>query len=273
MITALASLSRGAKAAVFFKTIHSEVLLMKTYEHSFTLRVSDCDGNNRWRPGSLLVELQEIAGYHSAAMGFGREALLEKGIVWVLARTALRMDRYPCSGEKLTVTTYHRPARHRLYPRFFLIRDGAGDLIGTASTLWVLMDVETRQGVSPDRLDARFPDNSDLPEPMPLPGSIPALEGETLVLPSHAVYTDLDPNGHVNNTRYVDWLCNILGIETLRDNRIADLTVHYNTEIRPGQEISLRLTRAGSRFHLAGFSGDNPEKASFEIGGCLASVL
>ena len=91
---------------------------MDMLENTFTLRVAECDLRGAWRPGAILTELQEAAGLHSAALGCGREALLGVGAAWVVSRLALQMDRYPLYGEKITVRTFHGPARHSLFPRY-----------------------------------------------------------------------------------------------------------------------------------------------------------
>lgn len=36
-------------------------------------------------------------------------------------------------------------------------------------------------------------------------------------------YSDFDVNGHVNNTKYLAWLCDALGFDALRGAYIGDL--------------------------------------------------
>ena len=81
------------------------------------------------------------------------------------------------------------------------------------------------------------------------------------------MYTDLDVNGHVNNTKYADWACNRLGVDVLRENDVSALTVNYQAELRPGQEISLHLTREGTRFRMAGYHED---RLHIDLGGVLS---
>ena len=243
---------------------------MKSLEKNISLRISECDFCNTWRPGAILTELQEIAGAHSAALGNGREELLHSGLAWVVSRLELRMERYPVSGETVSLETFHRPHRHRFFPRFFILRDEAGRSIGRASSLWLLMDLETRQSVNADRLVSAMPDNSDLPEPLPLPGSIRSLSAPEKVIPWQALYTDLDPNGHVNNTKYADWLCNALGIDCMAAHQLSSLTIHFNSEVRPGQPLSLHLRQEENCVQLIGM---HEEKPAFEIGALLVSRL
>ncbi len=240
--------------------------MMKTLEKELTLRVSECDVNGRWRPGAMLLELQEAAGDHSSAMGCGRETLGRMGLAWVVVRLELRVNRYPCFGEKLTIRTFHRPARHRFFPRFFEALDAEGRTILQGSSLWLLMDLETRQSVAADRLPQPLTDNSDLPEPMPLPGGIAAVDAEAEKMTRVAVYSDLDANGHVNNTRYVDWLCDALGTAVLTEHPLERVTVHFDHEIRPDEAVELCLQREGTRFELRGLVG---EHTAFHAGGTL----
>ena len=242
---------------------------MKQMEKEFRLRVSECGANNLWRPGAILTEMQEIAGAHCDAVGCGREKLREEGIAWVVTRMSLHMERYPRMGETVRLKTFHRPVRHRFFPRYFEFLDQDGQRLGEASSLWLLMDLETRQSVAADRLPVPLPDNRDMPEIMPLPGNIRQLDAPETVIPRRAQYTDLDSNGHVNNTKYADWLCDALGMETMGIGRIDDLLIHYNSEILPDQEVELRLRREGPLFQLSGMRGD---QIAFELGGRMREI-
>lgn len=239
---------------------------MNYWEKTITLRSGECDMNGKWRPGAMLVELQEAAGEHSTSIGCGRETLVLEGIVWVVVRMEIQMNRYPCFGERVTIRTFHRPTRHRFFPRYFQMWDEKGELLGVGSSLWLLMDLESRQSVSADRLPVPLPDNSDMPEPLPLPGGVKAVAGEEKIIPISAVYTDLDVNGHVNNTRYADWLCNALGVQSMTAHPIRQLLIHFDHEIRPEQQVTLHLRQAGLQYQM---TGTHDGQTAFEIGGTL----
>ena len=239
---------------------------MKSYQENIFLRTCDCDVNGQWRPSAVLTAMQELSGTHCALLGCGRDDLLKKGIVWILARSEVQMSRYPNLGETVTVQTFHKPVRLRFFPRYYIFKDAAGEVIGKAGTLWLLMDLKTRQTIPAGDIAALLPDNSDLAAPMALPATVGQLQGDETVTLYDPVYTDLDVNGHVNNTRYADWLCNALGVENMTAFAPQSLILNYNAEVLPGQHVELRLTRQGLAYRLAGFHGD---KLAFEIGGQL----
>lgn len=239
---------------------------MHEVSRTIRLRVSECDLANRWRLGAAMIEMQEIAGEQSEKLGCGRSALLEEGLAWVASRMEIRMNRYPVYGEEITLRTFYRPQRHRLFPRYFQFFGADGELLGQASSLWLLMDLNTRQSVDASLLPRPLPDNSDAPEPLPLPGGIVPLDAPEEPLIREIRYTDLDSNGHVNNTKYADWLCDALGTETLEKHPLERFVIHYDSEIRPGQPVELRLQRADLKFRMIGI---HDGRTAFSVGGTL----
>ena len=238
-----------------------------TYEETFRLLTRDCDLTGSWRPGAILEVMQETAGTHSLLLGCGRDALLEKGIVWVLSRCELHMSRYPKMGESVLVRTFPVAARRCFFPRYFLFMDAAGNLIGSAGTLWILLDLNTRRMLpSGAPVAGLIPDNNDLSVPMNLPATVGILQGEEFVTRLLPCYTDLDVNGHVNNTKYADWLCNALGISLMKQYEPETVLLNYNHEILPDQEVTLHRVLSGNRFRLTGFVDS---AVAFDIGGNL----
>ena len=240
--------------------------LPKTYCEKTLLLSRDCDLGGLWKPSAILTAMQETAGLHSHILGCGRETLVQKGVVWVLTRCEVQMEKEARMGSRLSIETFPMPLRRWFFPRYFVFRDDAGAQVGAAGTLWVLFDLEKRCMVAPGDVAGAIPDNSDLTPPLGVPGPVPRLTGETAASARTPVYSELDVNGHVNNARYADWLCDALGLETLRDLRVRDMRLSYAAEIRPGQEMDLTLTRDGLAFHL---TGAHEGKVHFEIGGEL----
>lgn len=239
---------------------------IKVYRETLPIRTCDCDMMGTWRPSAILTAMQEIAGAHSEALGCGRNALLQNGIVWVLTRSEVKMDRYPVIGDRVQAETFPMANRRWFFPRYYLFKNAQGDALGCAATLWALLDIRERRMVPPGDVAACIPDNSDLTAPMGLPGTVDVVAGEETVRSRMPAYFDLDVNGHVNNTRYADWACDALGIEEMRANCLASFRVNYDAEVLPHQEIKIHTQRDGLYFRVAGYHGD---KLHFEMGGEL----
>ena len=240
--------------------------MMKTCEETITLRPRDCDLNDAWRPSSILASMQDISAEHALLLGCGREELLKKNIVWVLSRMELHMDRYPRGGEQIKLVTFPTPTRLSFFPRYYIMTDAHGEMIGKAGSLWLLMDIQTRRLMPAGDVARLIPDNRDLSVPMRLPAAVGALQGEEFVSTVRPLYTDLDVNGHVNNTRYADWLCNAMGIDMMRRFELESIIINYNHEVLPEQTVTLRRILRGNEFRL---QGESDGKVAFEIGGLL----
>ena len=245
--------------------------LPKTYCEKTLLLSRDCDLGGLWKPSAILTAMQETAGMHSHILGCGRETLVQKGFVWVLTRCEVQMEKEARMGSRLSIETFPMPLRRWFFPRYFVFRDEEGAQVGAAGTLWVLFDLEKRCMVAPGDVAGAIPDNSDLTPPLGVPGPVPRLTtGGTLESARTPVYSELDVNGHVNNARYADWLCDALGLEVMREYRVKTMRLSYAAEIRPGQAMELRLTRDGLAYHL---TGAHEGKTHFEIGGELEKRL
>jgi acyl-ACP thioesterase len=57
-------------------------------------------------------------------------------------------------------------------------------------------------------------------------------------------YSLLDQNGHMNNTRYMDWVDDLLPSGFHKDHRVQEFTLCYMNEAREGDEISLQFELA-----------------------------
>ena len=230
--------------------------MLKTYRESILVRTCDCDMSGRMSVSRIFAFLQEGAGVHAHLLGCGRDVMLKNGIVWVLARSELHMDRYPAVGETLCMETFPMPNRRWFFPRYFILTDEAGLVLGKAATLWLLMDFKTRAMAPPDLALTYLPDNSDLDAPLPFPGNVTPVYGEAQLSVRKPEYSDIDVNLHVNNTRYGDWLCDALGMKVMRRREIARLLIHYQREIKPEQEIRLSLQCNGDAARMTGIHED-----------------
>ena len=240
---------------------------MDSYMEKMVLRACNCDMGGLWRPGAVLETMQESAGGDCDRLELGRPVLDAMGIAWVASRYRVELRRAPRIREEICVETFAMAPRHLFYPRMFVFRDAAGEVVGGAYSLWLLMDVNTRRAVRGGEAFVRLPQNADAVPPVAAPGTVRPLEAQAEVHDFTPSYCDFDLNGHVNNTRYLDWCCNALGVEALRDRYIAAFDINYDSEVLPGARLRTELAREGDRFTFCGYEG---EKRCFAIGGELA---
>lgn len=234
------------------------------YTETLEIRACHCDMQGIWKPSSILESMQETAGVHSAQLGLVRDVMDQMGIAWVVTRLKVEFSRVPHVGEKVIIETYPTLNRHLFFPRSHVFRMEDGTEIGHANSLWVTMDITSRKIVKNEFVVSKMPENADLQMALPMPATVRLPEGEHQIQHMIPQYTDLDQNVHVNNTKYLDWCCNAIGLERMKDCCISAFDVNYDAEIRPGCEIQTQLSVEKDGFVFCGFEG---EKRHFGVSG------
>ena len=207
------------------------------YRQTFTLTDLEVDRFCKLKLSSLLFYAQEVAGKHSALLGSDYDTLAMKKLFWAVTRHKVQITRLPTLGEAITVETWPMPTTRVAFPRALAAYDAQGNELFRSISLWVLMDPESRAMVLPGKSGVDVVGLLTGTE-LSVPHSIvpKALRNST----GRAVtYTCLDRNGHMNNTRYLDWVADLLPSDFHRDHTPKELVICYASEALENQEITL----------------------------------
>lgn len=222
---------------------------MELYGKEYTLLASDVDPCRRLRLSTLFTWLQEAAIAHTTLLGMGREKTLDKGYLWVVTMQEVRVDRLPVYDERVTLTSWPGEMMHVFYPRYCKLTGERGETLLTAASLWTLIDQGSRRMVFPEETGVTIPGVRTGEEP-PMPRAPRLLE--TAGTHSFTVpysYTDL--NGHMNNTRYLDLMEDVMPAD-LRQRAIRSLAAEFSGEAPAGTKLRLSLGREGNTCTLLG---------------------
>ena len=207
------------------------------YQQNFHINDAAVDCFGRLKPSMLLFYVQEVSGIHASTLGAGFDALMEKNLFWAILRTRVQITRLPHSGETIRVETWPMPTTRVAYPRSVVAYDEEGKECFRSISLWVLMDLDTRNMILPGKSGISVVGTlrgTELAAPNSLvPKSLNVSRSRTVC------FTDLDRNGHMNNTRYLDWIDDLLPSAFHRQHEIREFTVCYLSEAREGQELRL----------------------------------
>jgi len=204
-------------------------------EFQVTDLVTDCFG--RVKPSAILYYLQEAAGQHSNLLGAGWDVLSEKGLFWAVTRHKVQISRLPQLGETITVRTWPMPTTRVAYPRAAAAYDSQGQELFRAISLWVLMDKESRQLILPGKSGVEVAGMLCGTE-LTLPRSLAPIKLESNTLRT-VTYSCLDRNGHMNNTRYLDWVDDLLPSGFHGSHMAREFTVCYANEALEGQTLQM----------------------------------
>lgn len=225
------------------------------FETQKTIRVADADVEERWRQDAIFVEMQETASMHDLGTDRDYSALREKGLAWILSRVEVNMQRYPKIGETARIITWPGVERMGICPRYFDFYVGE-EKVGHASTIWALMDISQRKMITPKDACVRMDYDADAPK-YPFPRSIKHMnDAEKRSVSYIPKYTDIDSNGHFNNTRYVAFVTDQFDVEKHRKMDIENISINYSKEIVAGENISVDIYERDNANTVFGYSGE-----------------
>ena len=209
------------------------------FEQAVTITDNEVNAHNRLKLSALLYYAQETAGAHCQKMGYDRDSLTEKNLFWAVLRHRVLIHRLPGAGETITVRTWPMPVTRAAYPRAVRAFDSEGNVLFELVSLWVLMDRTSRVMVLPAKSGVDVPGTILGDEPA-APGSI--VPGTHQNTASWLISVqDLDINGHVNNTKYLDPVETLTGTVNLTEAP-KEMTICYLAEAHIGEALTLHYT-------------------------------
>ena len=178
------------------------------------------------------TELITVAAEHAGLAKKDAERVINAALDAITAALAagdkVQITRLPMIGETITLETWPMPTTRVAYPRSTIAYDAQGNELFRSISIWVLMDQENRSMILPGKSGLNFSGlvrGGELATPgslMPKP-----LENQS----SHRVaYTDLDRNGHANNTKYLDWIDDLLPSAFHAGHSAREFTICYHHE-------------------------------------------
>jgi len=207
------------------------------FRKQFTLYGNDCDCFGRVKPSTILGMMQEAAGEQCAGWHMSWEEMAEKNLFWAITRQTVSITRLPRAYETITIETWPMPASRVAFPRSTVAYDAEGKELFRCIALWILMDLTTRAMVLPGKSGIDFPGwtlGGELPSPRSLtPKDLPASTERKVR------FGQLDRNGHMNNTKYLEWAMDLLPGSFHAEHPLKEFTVCYLNESREGDRVTL----------------------------------
>jgi len=230
------------------------------YQMNTQVRDYECDSRERLKMGFLLKFIQQISGEHLYSLGLPYDTLFEEGKIFVLARLGLRILRRPHAEEEIIIRTSPQGTRGAQFFRQVILYDRTGtERLCEVQAAWLIIDPHTRKILRPDQFGHQLPcipDEERMPEDYAANRIKP--KGEIIHTGQKQVlYSDIDLNGHLNNTVYADIVTDHLPFEKMSQSEIAQMVINYHSEAKYGETLDL-TTRLGEDgwYYVSGYKGE-----------------
>lgn len=233
-----------------------------SYTQKFLVCRHDGDHLGNAKPGALLRYAQQIATAHAESVGLTDEVYAATRTAYVLAKLALHVERIPHVDEELTLVTQPEGCKRAVTKRVTHFYDAAGSVVASMDSRWVLIDIDKRMILRkhPEPFNGLWAE--DVPFSLSMKMDKAAPEACEFAGQPVASYSRCDMNGHLNNTRYADIICDALPWDVWDNGTVQDLLIFYHREVPRGE--SFMLTRAQTGEKQFYFSGEREGKSAFE---------
>lgn len=210
---------------------------MNTFKTSIPVHYYELNSHQEVSPVAMLNYLEEAAIRHSKNVGFSIEKLLSLGKGWILNRWSVIFYAYPKWNEDVHIETWPFKFERFYATREFKITDSYGNLLGKATSLWILLDLNRKRPVRiPPEISETYGtghqrminDNFD---------DLPNLENIENELVFRVRLSDIDTYNHVNNARYAEWVLESVPLDINQEYQLNSIEIEYKKETNYGSTV------------------------------------
>lgn len=231
------------------------------FEYTSELTVNDVDCNFKMTLAHAVDILQILANENAERGGYGFNAVLSSNnAFWVLTKMKLQCSKMPKHREKIACKTWPIAPGKLTLERDFEIRDKDGAVAVAATSEWCLIDAETRRikridgnTVMPgiDYIDERAVKAEYTKQKIDISECEKCFERTIRA-------TDIDMNGHANNTRYTFMAIDCFTTAFFGENDIDAYEIHFVKECIEGDELTVYRKQTGdSSYYVTAIKNDN----------------
>lgn len=208
------------------------------YEHQDFLEYYKTD-QNKYAKASGILQITQKAG--NSQMERDRptyDEITAQGKAFMLSRLDFEVYEPIVADEMYTISSWACEGSRATFPRNYSIERDGKTLV-MVSSYWVLVDIESRKLLKVDDVNI---DNYYI-------GEFVELYKDKLKVPrdlefeevgkKEIMYCDLDTNGHMNNTYYMDVVSNYIPELPAGTHRIKSVRLHYSKEAPFGDTITI----------------------------------
>ena len=207
------------------------------FSEIYTIKWHDTDANRRVRPSCILMYMQETANHQLRAANMDLDRLRdEKGLGFLLSRVSVCIYHQLYAYDEIEVQTWICEGKGLSFNRCFRILRGE-EIVAEAFTTWGLMDLNGQKLVRQENFEYPFGGDDPISLSLPVRFRLPACEEMEKVGERTIVYSDLDYNGHMNNTKYPDMLCDFT--PNILNSEVVGMSLSYLREAAYGKTLGI----------------------------------
>lgn len=232
------------------------------WTEEFRVSSQDCDLNGIVGAGAILRYMQETAVLQMSGQGPSYNALMESGYSFVLSRIGMSLYAPLYAEDRIRVESWAVASRGMTYNRCYRIVRGE-NIVAEATAALALIDIQNRKPHRVGEIPTNYSEDVPLELDLPVRFRIPPEAEMKLVGERTVFYADVDRNGHMNNTRYLDMFCSYL--PDMHHQRVISALISYAAEAPLGETEKIYCGLYDGTYYLRSVRPNGMVNAETEI--------
>ena len=206
-------------------------------EKQIKIPFSSTDNTGRIGIVGIFNTFMDMATDHGDMLGVGMDKLSAKGLIWVAAKTKIKINERPKMLQPVAVATWPEAPSKIRFNRYYSMSSGDNLLI-EGKTEWAILDLNTGR---PHRLDETYPvDMQHWPEVV-CEGAFSRMSTDFDDCEELGRYTvrssDIDVSQHMNNTAYIRSVLGAFSAKELEEMNITEIEAVYRVQCFEGENL------------------------------------
>lgn len=226
------------------------------YSSNYKIGLEDIGVNNKATNKALLAIMEDVAGLHSASVGYGVFEIESKKRVWMLLDWKIKVIKRPEYNEEIKAETWSRKIERLCAYRDFQLKDKDGNVIVIGTSRWLFIDTVRRRPIrlTEDITDLYESEN----DKMVFSEEIQDIKYEDYIFEKeYAVQRrDIDMNNHMHNLSYLDMAYEILPQDIYKNKIFDNVRIVYKKEIVYGENIKCYYSEYADKYIITVKSED-----------------
>lgn len=234
------------------------ILENTAYEMSMAVTCYDVDRYNRLKISALMKLHQEVGERHITAFGITSEELRNiYDIAFIFTRVRIKIHRLPKAEERITVRTWCSELKGVRFMRNYQLISENGEMLTESKGEVAAIKLSDRSIVRPRDQEAFncFLYNFDLDNSCEKPSKLSVLHDGGSWFKRPVRFSDLDYNGHMNNTVYADVVFDHLPKEALQ-KPVTEFQINFLNEALVGETVLVGVNQTESGYEVSGCVGE-----------------
>lgn len=225
----------------------------------------EADFNGHYRISNLMSKLSDLATTNALQIGIWNDSLAQK-YGFVLTKETIILKRPIKVNELIKLNTRATGYKRIQFTRNYWVEDENGKEIAAIYSLWTLIDLQKRRIIRPDKVGIKMPEIISYDYTIDNYHEIHSELELTFIMERMVLYSDIDVNQHLNNSRYIEWAFDAIPLDVFESYYFKEISMMFKKEMGP-HTIAKIYRYVSDEYIKVVFKSQDDKDIYFEFGG------